>query len=119
MKFAPRAYRDTRKKTIAHVEQGLTLTKYLTRITPEVIKENPAILSTLRMCTCPPLARDRLVGLADSTKNFVGCLEEGKLPPRLSADLLEEHLEKLTRILSLKGYGSQCLPDTVPQGPPS
>ena len=85
MKFAPKAYRDTRKKTIESVEQGLTLTKDLTTITPDVIKANPGILPTLRMSTCPPLARDRLIGLADSTKNFVGCLEEGKLPPPLAA----------------------------------
>src|SRR5579863_1041717 len=100
MKFAPKAYRDTRKKTIENVEQGLMLTKYLTTITPDVIRANPAILPTLRMCTCPPLARDRLVGLADSTRNFVGCLEEGKLPRLLSKELLEEHLGKITRILS-------------------
>lgn len=68
--------------------------------TPDAIRANPAILPTLRMCTCPPLARDRLVGLADSTKNFVGCLEEGKLPPLLSPDLLEEHVGKLTGIVS-------------------
>jgi hypothetical protein len=37
MKFAPKAYRDTRKKTIESVEQGLTITKDLTMITPEVI----------------------------------------------------------------------------------
>lgn len=100
MRFAPKAYRDTRKRTIESVEQGLTLTRYLTTITPDVIRANPAILPTLRMCTCPPLARDRLVGLADSTKNLVGCLEEGKLPRLLSSDLLEEHLGKLTGILS-------------------
>jgi hypothetical protein len=100
MKFAPRAYRDTRKKTIESVEQGLALTKDLTTITPDVIKANPGILPTLRMSTCPPLARDRLIGLADSTKNFVGCLEEGKLPRLLSKELLEEHLGKITRILS-------------------
>jgi hypothetical protein len=100
MKFAPKAYRDTRKKTIESVEQGLKLTKYLSTITPDVIKRNLAILPTLRMCTCPPLARDRLVGLADSTRNFVGCLEEGKLPQLLSPALLEEHLRKLTGILS-------------------
>ena len=29
MKFAPKAYRDTRKKTIESVEQGLQLTKDL------------------------------------------------------------------------------------------
>jgi hypothetical protein len=100
MKFAPKAYRDTRKKTIESVEQGLQLTKDLTTITTDVIKANPGILPTLRMSTCPPLARDRLIGLADSTKNFVGCLEEGKLPRLLSPELLEEHLGKITRILS-------------------
>ncbi|MGD1073720.1 MAG: XamI family restriction endonuclease [Bryobacteraceae bacterium] len=100
MKFAPKAYRATRKKTIGSVEQGLRLTQYLTTITPDAIRENPAILPTLRMCTCPPLARDRLIGLADSTRNLVGCLEEGKLPPLLSPDLLEEHLRKLAGILS-------------------
>src|ERR1035441_4224084 len=96
MKFAPRAYRDTRKKTIESVEKGLTLTKDLTVISPDVIKANPGILPTLRMSTCPPLARDRLIGLSDSTKNFVGCLEEGNLPRLLSPELLEEHLGRIT-----------------------
>src|ERR1039458_4158118 len=100
MKFAPRAYRDTRKKTIESVEKGLTLTKDLTVISPDVIKANPGILPTLRMSTCPPLARDRLIGLSDSTKNFVGCLEEGNLPRLLSPELLEEHLGRITGILS-------------------
>src|SRR6266571_739953 len=100
MKFAPKAYRDTRKKTIESVEQGLSLTKDLTMITPAVIKANPVILPTLRMSTCPPLARDRLIGLADSSKNLVGTLEEGKLPPQLAAEVLDAHLKKITAILS-------------------
>ena len=100
MEFAPKAYRDTRKKTIESVEQALKLTKDLTAVTAEAIKTNPSILPTLRMSMCPPLARDRLVGLADSTKNFVGCLEQGALPKRLSSELLEQHLAKITSILS-------------------
>jgi hypothetical protein len=100
MKFAPKAYRETRIETIESVERGLTLTKNLTTITPEVIKTQPGILPVLRMSTCPPLARDRLIGLADSSKNFVGCLEQGKVPPLLSPDLFEEHLGKICRILS-------------------
>lgn len=99
MKFAPRAYRDTRKKTIESVERGLSLSKNLTTITPDVIKANPGILPTLRMSTCPPLARDRLIGLADSTKNLVGCLEEGKLPTHMEAKALDAHLKKITVIL--------------------
>lgn len=100
MKFAPKAYRDTRKRTVESVEQGLALTQDLTYITPDVLKANPAILPTLRMSTCPPLARDRLIGLADSTKNFVGSLEKGKLPKLFSPALLQEHLAKITAILS-------------------
>src|SRR5215472_14868445 len=92
MRFAPKAYRDTRKTTIDSVEKGLTLTKDLTIITTDVLKTNPSILPTLRMSTCPPLARDRLIGLADTTKNLVGCLEEGKLPPQMRAQDLEAHL---------------------------
>jgi XamI-like restriction endonuclease len=59
------------------------------------------------MSTCPPLARDRLIGLADSTKNLVGCLEEGKLPPQLAKDVLDAHLDKISGILSTdvgRGY---------------
>lgn len=100
MKFAPKAYRDTRKKTIESVEQGLTQTSDLTTITPDVIKANPGILPALRMSTCPPLARDRLIGLADSSKNFVGCLEEGKLPAQISPALLEQHLHRISAILA-------------------
>lgn len=100
MKFAPKAYRDTRKKTIESVEQGLSLTQDLTTITPGLIKKYPGILPTLRMSTCPPLARDRLIGLADSSKNLVGALEEGKVPPLLSLALLDEHLRRIAGILS-------------------
>jgi hypothetical protein len=100
MTCAPKAYRDTRSNTVGHVEQGLLMTADLTTITPAVIKKSPAILPTLRMSTCPPLARDRLIGLADSSKNLVGTLEEGKLPPQLSPELLDEHLLRITAIIS-------------------
>jgi hypothetical protein len=62
MKFAPKAFRDTRKKTIKSVEQGLKRTEDLTVITPEVIAAKPAILPTLRMSTCPPAGTRPLSG---------------------------------------------------------
>jgi XamI restriction endonuclease len=100
MLFAPKAFRDTRKTTIENVEQGLALTTDLTKIDPATIKANPGILPMLRMATCPPLARDRLIGLADSSKNFVGNLELGKIPPQLSPELLAEHLAKISGVIS-------------------
>ncbi|MBI3680284.1 MAG: XamI family restriction endonuclease [Acidobacteria bacterium] len=43
---------------------------------------------------------DRLIGLADSSKNFVGALEQGKVPPLPSPKLLEEHLGRIAGTLS-------------------
>lgn len=100
MLFAPNAYCDTRKTTIKIVEEGLTLTTDLTQLDAATIKAHPGIVPMLRMATCPPLARDRLIGLADSSKNFVGNLESGKLPPRLSPKLLEEHLAKISGVIT-------------------
>jgi len=99
MQFAPKAYRDSRKKTIADVEQGLTFTNDLTLINPGLLSRHPGVLPTLRMSTCPPLARDRLIGLSDSTKNLVGTLETGKLPPQIAKNVLDAHLKKIAEIL--------------------
>src|SRR5260370_786934 len=62
MRFAPKAYRETRSKTIESVEQELSLTKDLTTTTAGVTQAPPAILPPRRMSPCPPLARDRRAG---------------------------------------------------------
>ena len=98
--FAPKAYRDSRKQTIEDVERGLRLTEDLRIITPRIIQANPEILQMLRMSTCPPLARDRLIGLASSTKNFVGQMENGKVPPKLKPELVLDHLAKISTVLT-------------------
>jgi len=52
------------------------------------------------MCTTPPLAIDRLVGLAGARKNLVGRMEKGKLPTKMAAADLDAELTKLCGILS-------------------
>ena len=52
------------------------------------------------MCTAPPLAVDRLIGLADASKNLVGRMEDGKLPTKMNAADLNAELTKLCRIIS-------------------
>ncbi|MGC2162192.1 MAG: XamI family restriction endonuclease [Silvibacterium sp.] len=98
--FAPKAYRETRKQTIEDVKRGLIHTEDLTTITAAVIGENPGILPMLRMSTCPPLARDRLIGLANSSKNFVGGMEKGKIPPKLASQLAQDYLDKICSVLA-------------------
>jgi len=99
MKFAPVAYRETRIKTTKAVEETLHKTSNLTDVKVKLLREHPGVLPTLRMSTCPPIAVDRLVGLAGVSKNLVGCMEEGKLPPRMPAAALEGELEKIGTII--------------------
>jgi type II restriction enzyme len=75
MKFAPKAFRETRVQTTRDVEATLCSTGNLTNIRPATIREHPEILPTLRMSTCPPLAVDRLIGLAGVSSTLVKCME--------------------------------------------
>ena len=99
MTFAPVAYRDTRIKATKDVEDTLHKTANLTDVKPKLLREHPGVLPTLRMSTCPPIAVDRLVGLAGVSKNLVGCMEEGTLPPRMTASDLQADLEKIGTII--------------------
>jgi hypothetical protein len=93
--FAPKAYRETRLETTKQVEEGLLLTQDLTAITPAVLKGHPRILPILRMATCPPLARDRLVGLASANKSLVLAMESGRIAVRMPAAGLSVNLERV------------------------
>lgn len=99
MNFAPDAYRNTRIQTTKDVENTLKATENLTDIHTAVLRENPAILPTLRMSTCPPLAVDRLIGLAGVTGNLVKKMEEGSLPPRMDRQEMETQLQKISEII--------------------
>ena len=86
LKFAPKAFRETRVETTKAVEHSLGITRHLRDIGPETFRANPTILPTLRMSTCPPLAVDRLVGLAGVSDSLVDNLEKKqRLPPRMPA----------------------------------
>lgn len=99
--FAPQAYRQTRIKVTEIVTSTLQATNNLKTLEPDVLRQNPGILPTLRMCTCPPIARDRLIGLAGVAKSIVDRMEvEGKLPVRLARDRLDEGLSKIIGIIS-------------------
>ena len=100
MRVAPEAFRSTRVNTTEHVKAALLATNDLRSIDTVTLRNNPSALSTLRMCTAPPLAVDRLIGLADASKNLVGRMGDGKLPVRMKAADLNAELTKLCRIIS-------------------
>lgn len=100
MDFAPEAFRSTRVITTEHVKRALLATSDLRALNAATLKANPGALPTLRMCTAPPLAVDRLVGLAGASKNLVGRMEKGKLPTKMAAADLDTELTKICGILS-------------------
>ena len=69
-------------------------------LSPDLLLSRPGILPTLRMSCCPPLAVDRLVGLADTSKNLVKNMEEGKLSARMSKQTLACHLARIVNVIS-------------------
>jgi hypothetical protein len=93
------AFRSTRVKTTEYVKAALLATRDLRDIDAVTLRANPSALPTLRMCTAPPLAVDRLVGLASANKSFIGSMEEGKLAARMKSELIDENLNKICRVL--------------------
>lgn len=100
MEFAPKAFRDTRIEATKDVEATLKATENLTNIKPEVMRKWPEVLPTLRMSTCPPLAVDRLIGLANVPASMVKRMEnERLLPVRLAGTNLDTELRKIGAII--------------------
>ena len=78
VKYAPVAFRRVRKQAILSVSQALTKIGSFWDRDGAVRIETLAVLAVPRQMTCPPLARERLAGLAGVTKSVVKSFEEGK-----------------------------------------
>jgi hypothetical protein len=100
MRFAPKAYRDTRVETTEQVKKALEVTRNLADISPQILEKDPSVLSILRMATAPPIARDRLIGLAGVTSNLVNNMEtKSRLPPRMARSQARDELGKIGRVI--------------------
>jgi len=71
LEFAPVAFRETRVTATMRVVNALELTDNLMSLSTDTLLANPGILPILRMATCPPLARDRLAGLAGVSRTLL------------------------------------------------
>ncbi len=100
VEFAPKAYRATRTQTTKDVQSTLKATENLTNISVALLKANPGVLPTLRMAACPPLAVDRLIGIAGVPSNLVRTMEKkGELPPRMSPERTDRALARIAEVL--------------------
>lgn len=100
LKYAPSTYIRSRQEAIAKVETIFQKTDCLNTLSVNMLKEVPDAITILRMATTPPLARDRLVGLADIPRDFIKKLEEGALPSKLSESQANLILGKIIAIVN-------------------
>lgn len=96
MRFAPDAFRASRINATRIVEKAFADTDYLKDITTLSLRANPSMLPVLRMSTCPPLAVDRLMGLADVSKSTIEQMEKKGTVSRLTNDT---HLSRIVGII--------------------
>ena len=100
LKYAPSTYIKSRQEAIAKVETIFQKTDCLNMLSVNMLKEVPDAITILRMATTPPLARDRLVGLADIPRDFIKKLEEGTLPSKLSESQANLILGKIIAVVN-------------------
>ena len=101
MEFAPKAFRSARTDTSGKVIQALDATADLLSLTADSLRAHPASLRTLRLSSAPPLAADRLSGLAGVSRSMVNRMEnQDALPQRMGPEALEINLKKLATVLS-------------------
>ena len=100
MKFAPRTFRAERKKISETVSQDIKKTKDFTKLNPQTLKDHPSVLPILRMSTAPPIARDRVSGLAYVSRSMINRMErDGKLPARMSEGDLNAALSRIIDVI--------------------
>lgn len=100
MNFAPQAFRNTRIETTKSVEATLRETDNMRNVKSAILRQHPEVLATLRMSTCPPIAVDRLIGLAGVSPNLVKTMENAKvLPARMLPTEIESQLTKIVAII--------------------
>jgi hypothetical protein len=99
LRFAPQAFRETRIETTKRVLATFRQTRNLTDIATDLLRANPSAIETLRMTTAPPLARDRLVGLAGVSPNLVRSLElRQRVPNRMNDQQLRSELQRMSDV---------------------
>lgn len=97
--YAPSTYRQTRINTTEFVEQSLKSLDDMKNINSDFLFYNPKVIEVLRMCTAPPIASDRLVGLSGLSQissNFVRTMEKnGRFPNNKSETEIRNYLNSI------------------------
>jgi len=77
VRYAPPTFRKVREQSFAMVNKALSALGSMCDLDDDILIESPDVLTILRQMTCPPLARERLAGLAGVASSVVKSFEDG------------------------------------------
>lgn len=100
LNFAPDTYINARLEAINKVESAFQKTECFNSLSIDMLKTAPETITILRLATTPPLARDRLIGLADITKNLIEKMEDGRFPPKMKVKDIDNALQRIIDIIN-------------------
>jgi len=96
LQFAPLTFREERKKSVMRVRDVFKLTNNGRLLSTLDLLKKSDLLPILRQMTCPPLARDRLAGLAGVPPSYLKSIEEGAVS---YSDLATQRASKVIGVL--------------------
>lgn len=101
LEAAPSTFRQFRAEAAGRVRAAIAATNHLHDIGVTALSADPEIVAMLRMATAPPIAVDRLIGLAQVPGSMVKRMEkDNALPTRQSAEELGANLQAICDVLS-------------------
>ena len=100
LSFAPRTFEAARARSAKDVANTFKLAKDCMNQNADTLLLVPQILPILRQMTCPPLARDRLAGLAGITPALVKRFELGAQVTGWPTRNAPESAQKIIRVIN-------------------
>lgn len=101
IRFAPETFRGQRAAQAGLAASMMEATAGLRDLTPERLLGAPGLLAVLRMATAPPIARDRLSGLAYARRSTVDRLEAAPSERRKALPVTPEVRDETARIVGV------------------
>lgn len=104
LRYAPGTYQDQRLARIDQVIDAFEKTSHLRNLSAKLLYDNPGLVPVLRMATAPPLARDRLMGLAYVSKSLIESMEgkedrSPRIPPKMAESEVQNSLQKIRDVI--------------------
>lgn len=102
MDFAPQTYQAARGTCLDSIADIFKKSDNLRKLSPDLLVKDPGALMTLRMLCAPPIARDRLAGLAGVSRTQVKTMEvDQRLPGRgkKQADFINNQIPALLAVI--------------------